>query len=111
MILSVKGANKSFGSQELFDNLDLTINENEKVALIGANGVGKTTLFRVLSKQETLDSGDVFYKSNVRFGFLDQINVDYEPIKVRDYLNEVFKDIYIINKVNLTFLNFGLSFF
>lgn len=98
MILSVKGANKSFGSQELFDNLDLTINENEKVALIGANGVGKTTLFRVLSKQETLDSGDVFYKSNVRFGFLDQINVDYEPIKVRDYLNEVFKDIYIMQE-------------
>lgn len=98
MILNVSGAYKSFSSQDLFEDLNLKVNSNEKVALIGANGVGKTTLFRVLAHQETLDKGHVFYKSGVRFGFLDQINISFEPIRVRDYLNEVFKDVYALGE-------------
>ena len=96
MLLNVKNAYKSFSSQDLFADLNLMVKENEKVALIGANGVGKTTLFRVLSGQETLDKGDVFYKSGVRYGFLDQINVGHDKIRVNDYLNEVFKDVYAL---------------
>ncbi|MDE8197662.1 hypothetical protein PT113_09285, partial [Erysipelothrix rhusiopathiae] len=42
MLVQIKSAFKSFGSQELFKDLNLIIQENEKVALIGANGVGKT---------------------------------------------------------------------
>lgn len=98
MIVNVKGAYKSFGSLDLFEDLSLSINENEKVALIGANGVGKTTLFRVLAQQEFLDKGDVFYKSGIRFGFLDQINVDTDSILIRDYIYEVFTDLFELKK-------------
>ena len=86
MIVNIKDAYKSFGAQSLFENLNMQVKTNEKVALIGANGVGKTTLFNVLLNQESLDQGDVFLKPNIRMGFLEQIHLDTEPILVKDYL-------------------------
>lgn len=96
MIVNIKGAYKSFGSQDLFKNLDMIVHENEKVALIGPNGVGKTTLFNVLAGEEDLDSGNVFWASNIRKGFLDQIHLDDKPILVEDYFNEVYKDLFVL---------------
>ncbi len=94
MIVNVKNASKSFGPQKLFDNLNFQVKEKEKVALIGANGVGKTTLFNVIRKKESLDSGEVFIKSNTRLGFLSQIHIGNEPILVEDYLKDAYKDLY-----------------
>lgn len=98
MIVNIKGAYKSFGSQDLFKNLDMIVHENEKVALIGPNGVGKTTLFNVLAGEEDLDSGNVFWASNIRKGFLDQIHLDDKPILVEDYFNEVYKDLFVLRE-------------
>ena len=94
MILNVKSAYKSFGSQDLFDDLNMQIKENEKVALIGANGVGKTTLFNVIMKKDTLDKGEIFLNPKTRLGFLQQINLDVEPILVKDYLEEAYVDLF-----------------
>ncbi|NLW15693.1 MAG: ABC-F family ATP-binding cassette domain-containing protein [Erysipelothrix sp.] len=96
MIINISSAYKSFGQQDLFENLSLTIKTKEKVAIIGANGVGKTTLFNVLAKKEYLDKGELHFKSNIRLGFLAQINLDVDPITVREYLEESYKDIYAL---------------
>lgn len=96
MIVQVRNAYKSFGSQELFEDLNLLIKENEKVALIGANGVGKTTLFKVLSGENSLDSGDVFWKSNTRKGFLDQINIGNDALTVQEFFDEAYQDVYAL---------------
>lgn len=96
MIVNIKSAYKSFGSQDIFKNLDLIIHENEKVALIGPNGAGKTTLLNILSGDEDLDSGNVFWASNLRKGFLDQIHLDGNQETVEDYFNEVFKDLFAL---------------
>ncbi|AMC93060.1 ABC transporter ATP-binding protein [Erysipelothrix larvae] len=93
MIVQVKDADKAFGGQDVFKNLNLSINEREKVAIIGANGVGKTTLFKVLNGQETLDKGNVYWNSKSKVGFLDQIHLDPDPLTVEDYILEVFKDL------------------
>lgn len=98
MIVNVKGAYKSFGSQDLFKNLDMIVHEQEKVALIGANGVGKTTLFHVLAQEEDLDRGDVFWASGIRKGFLDQMHLDDTTVIVEDYFNEVFKDLFALKE-------------
>ncbi len=98
MIVNVRGANKSFGSQELFKNLNLKIDEREKVAIIGANGVGKTTLFHILQETESLDSGDVFWASNIRIGFLEQLHLDDISITVKDYFNEAFKELFVLKE-------------
>lgn len=94
MIVNIKEAYKSFGAQSLFENLNMQVKTNEKVALIGANGVGKTTLFNVLLNQESLDQGDVFLKPNIRMGFLEQIHLDKEPMLVKDYLEVAYKDLF-----------------
>lgn len=101
MIVQVRNATKSFGSQDLFKDLNMLIKENEKVALIGANGVGKSTLFHVFSGEITLDEGDVFWKSGVRTGFLEQIHVTQDSILVKDYFDEVFQDVFELqNRLN-----------
>lgn len=98
MIVQVRNASKSFGSQDLFDNLNVLVKRGERVALIGANGVGKTTLFRVLQGDESLDSGDVFWRSGVRKGFLDQIHIGEEDVSVRQFFDEVFEDVFALKK-------------
>lgn len=98
MIVQVRNASKSFGSQDLFDNLNVLVKRGERVALIGANGVGKTTLFRVLQGDESLDNGDVFWRSGVRKGFLDQIHIGEEDVSVRQFFDEVFVDVFALKK-------------
>ena len=98
MIVQVRNAYKSFGSQDLFENLNVLIKRGERVALIGPNGVGKTTLFRVLQGTESLDSGDVFWRSNVRKGFLDQIHIGEEEVTVQQFFNEIFEDVFILQR-------------
>lgn len=98
MIVQVRNASKSFGSQDLFDNLNVLVKRGERVALIGANGVGKTTLFRVLQGDESLDSGDVFWRSGVRKGFLDQIHIGEKDVSVRQFFDEVFVDVFALKK-------------
>ncbi|HKM23962.1 MAG TPA: ABC-F family ATP-binding cassette domain-containing protein [Erysipelothrix sp.] len=98
MILQVRNAYKSFGSQDVFQDLNLLIKRHEKVAIIGANGAGKTTLLRVFSNEESLDSGDVFFRSNTKMGFLDQIQIVDDSVMVKDFFNDVFTDVFELKK-------------
>jgi len=63
---------KSFGSRILFDNLNLNINAKEKVGLVGRNGHGKTTLFKIILNETEYDSGLVSIPKNYKVGYLRQ---------------------------------------
>ncbi|MDR1696166.1 MAG: ATP-binding cassette domain-containing protein [Endomicrobium sp.] len=63
---------KSFGSRILFDNLNLNINAKEKVGLVGRNGHGKTTLFKIILNETEYDSGSVNIPKNYKIGYLQQ---------------------------------------
>lgn len=63
---------KSYGGDELFSSLDWQIPDNTTIGLVGANGVGKTTLFRLLADQETPDAGRVVRPRDCRVGHLPQ---------------------------------------
>jgi len=63
---------KSYGDQVLFDDVSISINKGQKVALIARNGSGKTSLLRIIARLETPDSGSIEINSNVRIGFLTQ---------------------------------------
>ncbi len=58
-MIKVNNLSKSFGSQLLFDSVSFTINPKERVELVGRNGHGKTTLFRIVIGEESADSGEV----------------------------------------------------
>ncbi|HEX8847612.1 MAG TPA: ABC-F family ATP-binding cassette domain-containing protein [Pyrinomonadaceae bacterium] len=69
---------KSYGSQEVLRGASVQINRGEHVGLVGRNGAGKTTVFRLVSGEETPDRGDVVRARGVRLGLLQQ-HVNFEP--------------------------------
>lgn len=71
-VLSVIELSKSFEDADLFENVSFEIKKGEKTALIGPNGVGKTTLFRIILNKAQATKGNVKLGSNVSIGYYDQ---------------------------------------
>ncbi len=71
-VLTVEGLSKAFGSRTLFENLDFQIKRGEKVAIIGNNGTGKTTILKIINCLIPPDSGEIFLGSKVNIGYYDQ---------------------------------------
>ena len=72
-VLIVNNLRKSFGDKKLFKNVDLHITKGERVFILGENGCGKTTLFRILNRQQFADEGEYIYGANVDCGYFDQM--------------------------------------
>lgn len=70
--VSVEGLTKSFGINPLFRNISFHINEGDKIALIARNGVGKSTLLRILAGQETADEGKAWIHKDVTVALFEQ---------------------------------------
>lgn len=71
-MISVDNLTKSFGAQLLFDQVSFKINSRERVGLVGRNGHGKTTLFRLIVSEERPDSGTITLPKNYRIGYVRQ---------------------------------------
>ena len=71
-ILDVQNVSKSFGANTLFRNISFSISEGQHVGLIAQNGTGKSTLLSMLTGTESVDSGAIIYRNNVRIGYLSQ---------------------------------------
>ena len=72
IILSCKDICKSYGIRVVLKNITFSINEGDKVGIIGANGEGKSTLFKIITKELSQDSGEVFIDKNKTLGYLSQ---------------------------------------
>ncbi|MCP4647110.1 MAG: ABC-F family ATP-binding cassette domain-containing protein, partial [bacterium] len=72
MLLSVNGLGLEFGSDEIFSNMTFNINQGDRVALVGINGAGKTSLLRILSGDLECTSGKINRSGNLRVGYLPQ---------------------------------------
>lgn len=71
-MIRVTNLSKSYGEQELFLSESFTIHPKEKIAILGRNGYGKTTLFRILLDREQADSGEIVFPPHYSIGSLDQ---------------------------------------
>lgn len=71
-VLNVTGLSKAFGSNVLFENIDMYIKRGEHTALIGGNGTGKTTLLKIINRMVSKDAGTVSIGSRVHIGYYDQ---------------------------------------
>jgi ATP-binding cassette subfamily F protein 3 len=78
MLFRLSEVYKSYGSQDVLRGASLQINPGEHVGLVGRNGAGKTTIFRMVSGEETPDEGDVVKARGVRLGLLSQ-HVHFAP--------------------------------
>jgi ATPase subunit of ABC transporter with duplicated ATPase domains len=81
-MITLSGLSKSFGAKTLFSDVTLQLNSGERVGLVGANGCGKTTLLKILVKDEPESSGEVIYARGAKIGVLrqDQFMNDAESI-------------------------------
>jgi energy-dependent translational throttle protein EttA len=80
-VIEVKNVSKAYGDKLLFENLSFSIPPGGIVGVIGPNGAGKSTLFKLITGQETPDSGEVDIGETVRLGFVDQSRDDLDPNK------------------------------
>lgn len=87
-VLICKGLAKSFDDKHLFKNVDIHIRKGERVFIIGGNGCGKTTLFRILTGKTPMDSGEYDYGANVEVGYFDQMQQNLDLSKTA--LDEVW---------------------
>ena len=87
-VLMVREVSKSFGEKHLFSGLTLHVRAGDRVALIGPNGVGKSTLIKLIVGEETPDTGDIRYGANVDIGYYDQHQSTLHPEKT--VLDEVW---------------------
>lgn len=87
-VLICKNLAKSFDNKQLFKNVDIHIRKGERVFIIGGNGCGKTTLFRILTGKTPMDSGEYDYGANVEIGYFDQMQQNLDLSKTA--LDEVW---------------------
>jgi ATP-binding cassette subfamily F protein 3 len=71
-MIKLSGISKSFGEQTLFEDLTFNVNRRERVGLVGRNGHGKTTLFRIILGEVQAEGGEVMVPKRYRIGHLDQ---------------------------------------
>lgn len=93
IVLSCKDISKSYGIRDVLKNITFSINEGDKVGIIGGNGEGKSTLFKIISKEISQDSGEIFIDKNRTIGYLTQhVDLDLNNT-IYDEMNLVFKEL------------------
>lgn len=91
-LLTIKDLSKAYTDKTVFDKVDFSLEEGEKVGVIGINGTGKSTLLKIIAGIEEYDSGEYTKGSNVVINYLSQ-NPDFEQgITIFDYVLSVNKE-------------------
>ena len=105
-VLNIQNLSFHFGERELFSNVNFDINEKEKVGFIGSNGVGKTTLFKLIRGEYEPSYGAVIKSKDVSIGYMEQHTCSeknrtlYEEIlSVFDYLSEMEEKLAQVNNL------------
>ena len=90
-VLTVEGLKKSFGANVLFENLNFDIKRGEKIALIGGNGTGKTTILKMVNHIVSKDSGTITLGARVKIGYYDQ---EHQVLSLHKTIFEEISDAY-----------------
>ena len=98
IVLSCNNLNKSFGIDSILENLNFTVNEYDKIGIIGVNGTGKTTLFKIISGIYGYDSGDIYTSKDCEIGYLEQNTNFHSENTILEEVLEVFKDVIEMEK-------------
>lgn len=93
-ILDVRSINKSYDGEVVLKDINFILNKGDKIALIGPNGIGKTTLCEILAENQKPDSGEVFWGATVQYGYFPQNTTDIikGDITLYDWLRDFDRD-------------------
>jgi ATP-binding cassette subfamily F protein 3 len=104
-MISIQGLKVEFGSQKLFDDVNYVINKKDKIALVGKNGAGKSTMLKIIAGLQKPTEGTVAKPQDLTIGYLpqqmvltDKYSVKEEASKAFDHIKEIDQTIAEINK-------------
>lgn len=91
--ISLKSIEKYYGANKVLEDISFEVQSGEIVGLLGRNGTGKTTIFKMISRLENYNSGALSIRKNATIGYLDQIPEYPSSYRAIDVLNEAFKNV------------------
>ena len=92
VFLSLNSCEFAFGKRIIFDDISLSIHRDDKTAIVGKNGVGKSTLFNIISNKIKIDSGELWINPKINIGYLNQREKFKENINILDFLRNCVED-------------------
>ena len=98
MIFACKDIQKSYGIDTILEKVSFNIEDREKVAIVGVNGAGKTTVFKIITGEISADNGDMFIRKDASMGYLAQNFVIDKNITVYEEMLSVFNNIMDMEK-------------
>lgn len=98
MKLQISNIVKSYGANQVLDQASLQVKDKEKIALVGRNGCGKTTLMKIICGQELMDSGSRVVSNDVKIGYLSQITFLNEERTVYEELLDAFQEVRLLEE-------------
>ena len=90
-MISIQGLKVEFGSQVLFENINYVINKRDKIALVGKNGAGKTTMLKIIAGEQLPTSGTVARQSDITIGYLPQQMKLIDTLTVKQEAERAFE--------------------
>ncbi|WP_334331633.1 ABC-F family ATP-binding cassette domain-containing protein [Companilactobacillus sp. HBUAS59544] len=90
ILLQAQNITKNFGTKRLFENVSFEVQDNSRIGLVGRNGVGKSTLLKIISDQENYTSGNIALKKDTNIGYLAQDSGLNSENKIFDEMEKVF---------------------
>lgn len=91
--IGVKGLAKRFSTKPVFTDISFDIQTGEKLGMVGSNGTGKTTIFKIITGLEGADSGQITLRKECQIGYLQQETDDYDQETVRQVILLAFKEL------------------
>ena len=88
---SLNDCDLSYGKKKIFEKVSFSLHDNDKIALIGKNGVGKSTLLKIIAGNLALDSGELWLSKRIKVGYLNQSLTDKNDLKIYDALLNLIK--------------------
>ena len=96
--IGVNNLSKYYGATKIFEKISFEIQTGERIGLIGRNGCGKTTIFKILMGLEDYQEGDINFRKDIKLGYLNQIPVYREEIKTIEVIRMAFEKLSAISK-------------
>lgn len=93
IVLSCNNVSKAYVVENIIENISFTVNDNEKVGLIGLNGAGKTTLFNILTQNSDADSGEIYIAKGRKLGYLKQNTTIDSNMSIMEEILTIFDDV------------------
>ena len=107
-LLTVKNLSQTFIDKTLYEDANFVLNKEDHMGVTGQNGVGKSTLIKILTGEITQDEGEVKWQNKLHVGYLDQYAKLKAGIGIKEFLQTAFSDLFQKEKeLNDLYVKYG----